>query len=173
MLDRYRPFNRLVAPRRRWTIGFVRLILIAAFTGLVWLAAACGSDEPATRPTPAGTATITSPPARVADVRFVPTVSSVGEVLKVQGFNWQRGPITVYLVPESQRANVESGSTAELYVLGESSATSTGMFNVNILLPADLANEAADRRISVAPGRYVVAAKGVDGLRVGAVLTVR
>jgi len=172
MLDRDRPFNRLVAPRRRWTIGLVRLILTAAFTGLVWRAAACG-DEPATRPTPAGTATITSPPARVADVRFVPTVSSVGEVLKVQGFNWQRGPITVYLVPESQRANVESGSTAELYVLGEASATSTGMFNVNILLPANLVNEAADRRISLAPGRYVVAAKGVDGLRVGAVLTVR
>ena len=122
MLDRYRPFNRLVGPRGRWTICLVRLILIAAFTWLVWPAAGCGSDKPATRPTPAATATITSPPARVADVRFVPTVSSVGEVLKVQGFNWQRGPITVYLVPESQRANVESGSNAELYVLGESRA---------------------------------------------------
>ena len=173
MLARYTPFNRLVASRGRWTIRLVRLILIAAFTGLVWLAAACGSDEQETRPTLAATATITSRPAREADVRFVPTLTSVGEVLKVQGFNWQRGPITVYLVPESERANLKSRSTAELYVLGESNATSTGMFNVNILLPAELANEAGDRRISVAPGRYVVAARGVDGLRVGAVLTVR
>jgi hypothetical protein len=113
-------------------------------------------------------------PAADADVRFAPLTSAVNDVISVQGFNWQPGPITVYLVPESERVRLDAADPGVLFVLGESDATATGMFTVNLVVPPELSSEDGARRITVGPGRYAVAARGADGLRVAVTtLTIR
>jgi hypothetical protein len=151
--------------------------LITSLLVVVSLAAACDSSDTgppseARTPTSIAATALASPD---SDVRFVPTVSAVGGTISVQGYNWTPGPISIFLVPESERTRLDSGDASVLYLLGESTALSSGMFGANVLIPAELTPEGgASGTMSTAPGRYLVAAKGANGLRVGvAILTVR
>jgi hypothetical protein len=92
----------------------------------------------------------------------------------VQGFNWPPGPVSIYLVPESQRPLLDGGDASVLYALAETTALSAGMFTVNAVIPTELLTDVGLSGGTTAPGTYVIAARGAGGSAVGVTtLTIR